>query len=153
MKLHLLPKTTTKTKRRAGQGHGSGRVKTGGRGTKGQNARSSRALYFEGGAVPLTKRLPFMRGKGKNKPRPKQLVINTAVLNALPKGSVVDVKALIQARLVDAKRATLYGVKVLGNGNMSVALTVKIPVSKGAAEKIEKAGGRVEAGKNKSLHG
>jgi large subunit ribosomal protein L15 len=67
MNLNNLAKITTKPKRRLGQGHGSGRVKTSGRGTKGQNARSNRSLSFEGGALPLIKRLPFRRGKGKNK--------------------------------------------------------------------------------------
>ena len=67
MELNKLAKTTVKTKKRLGQGHGSGRVKTSGRGTKGQKARGKIPLRFEGGALPLIKRMPFHRGKGKNK--------------------------------------------------------------------------------------
>ena len=65
MQLNNLVKVTTKSKRRLGQGHGSGRVKTSGRGTKGQNARSNRALSFEGGALPLLKdfRLDAVKAK------------------------------------------------------------------------------------------
>ena len=96
MQLNNLVKATTKAKRRLGQGHGSGRVKTSGRGTKGQNARSSRALTFEGGALPLIKRLPFRRGKGKNKVFKKNpIIINIKYLNLLKQNSIVDLKALI----------------------------------------------------------
>ena len=63
MQLNNLVKVKTKSKRRLGQGHGSGRVKTSGRGTKGQNARSSRALTFEGGALPLSKDYRLDAGK------------------------------------------------------------------------------------------
>jgi large subunit ribosomal protein L15 len=59
MNINSLVKTTKKSKKRLGQGHGSGRVKTSGRGTKGQNARNKVPLYFEGGALPLIKRLPL----------------------------------------------------------------------------------------------
>lgn len=145
MKLNNLSKSTVKSKRRLGQGHGSGRVKTSGRGTKGQNARSKRALSFEGGALPLIKRLPFRRGKGKNKVfKKKPIVINVKVLDMLKSGSVVDLKALISHHIVDEEEARIYGVKILGDGEIKNSLTVKLPVSKGAAEKIKKAGGRVE---------
>ena len=145
MKLHTLEKTTKKRKRRLGQGHGSGRGKTAGRGTKGQNARSSMPIYFEGGALPLIKRLPFRRGKGKNnsfKKRP--VVLNVKFLNILKKNSVVDIDTLISSKLVDATDAKRLGVKILGEGDLGVSLIVKLPVSKGALKKIQKAGGRVE---------
>ncbi|MBI2074401.1 MAG: 50S ribosomal protein L15 [Candidatus Levybacteria bacterium] len=145
MKLHNSPKITTKRNRRLGQGHGSGRVKTSGRGTKGQNARSSRSLLFEGGALSLIKRLPFRRGRGKNKVfRKKPLVINIKVLNLLPKNSIVSIETLIKSHLVDDKDAKAYGVKILGDGALNVPLTIKLPVSKSAREKIEKAGGKIE---------
>lgn len=145
MALHNLVPTTEKTKRRLGQGHGSGRVKTSGRGTKGQNARGKRPLYFEGGAVPLTKRLPFLRGKGKNKSfKNRPIGINVRILNTLKKDSVVDVQVLIDQKIVDSQTAKLCGVKVLGDGDLSIPLTVKLPVSKGALSKIQKAGGTVE---------
>lgn len=144
MDLNNLTKITTKRKRRLGQGHGSGRVKTSGRGTKGQNARSSRPLRFEGGALPLTKRLPFLRGKLKNKSfRTKSLVLNVCQLNVLPKNSVVTVESLIRHGLVDSSSAKILGVKILGDGELSNILTVKLSVSKSAKEKITKAGGSV----------
>ncbi len=145
MQLNTLVKVTSKPKRRLGQGHGSGRVKTSGRGTKGQNARSSRALNFEGGALSLTKRLPFRRGKGKNKLfKNKPVIINIKFLNMFKTGSVVDLKTLISSHLVDEKDAALYGVKILGDGELKNALTIKLPISKKAAKKVEKAGGKVE---------
>ncbi|MCL5746739.1 MAG: 50S ribosomal protein L15 [Patescibacteria group bacterium] len=145
MNLNNLTKTTQKTKKRLGQGHGSGRVKTSGRGTKGQNARSSRSLSFEGGALPLIKRLPFHRGKGKNKVfKKKPIVINVKVLNFLKTNSIVDLKALVQSHIVEEKEAKLYGVKILGDGKVDKALIIKLPISKQAEEKIKNAGGRVE---------
>ncbi len=144
MNLAQLPKTTTKGKRRLGQGHGSGRVKTAGRGTKGQKARGKIPLFFEGGALSLIKRMPFHRGKGRNKIfRKKPLVVNLAGLSAFPMGAVVDMEALIKAHIVDKKEANTYGVKILGDGIIKTSLTIKLPVSKQAATKIEKAGGTI----------
>jgi large subunit ribosomal protein L15 len=133
MNLGNLEKTTTKKKKRVGLGHGSGRGKTAGRGTKGQKARGDVPLDFEGGALPLIKRLPFLRGKGKNKPLQRDpFVINVGALNVFPKNTDVD--------LEDARK---NGVKILGDGDLKVALNVKLPVSKGAGDKIKKAGGQV----------
>lgn len=145
MQLDSLTKTTQRGKKRLGQGHGSGRVKTSGRGTKGQNARSSRALSFEGGALPLIKRLPFRRGKGRNKVfKKKPMVVNVSALALLNKDSVVDIDALIKNRIVKEDDARVYGVKILGDGELNVSLIVKLSVSKGARKKIEKAGGKIE---------
>lgn len=145
MKIENLVKTTKKQKRRLGQGHGSGRVKTSGRGTKGQNAKGKRALSFEGGALPLIKRLPFRRGKGKNKLfKKKPIVVNVKALNLLKKDSIVDLKTLISHNIVDEEEAKIYGVKILGDGQLKVALTIKLPISKGASEKVKKAGGKIE---------
>jgi large subunit ribosomal protein L15 len=145
MNIDSLIKTTEKPKRRLGQGHGSGRVKTSGRGTKGQNARGKRALSFEGGALPLIKRLPFRRGKGKNKLfKKKPIVINLKVLSLLKKDSIVDLKNLIAHNIVDEKEAKIYGVKILGDGDLKTPLTVKLPISKSAAEKVKQAGGKIE---------
>lgn len=145
MQLNKLTKITTKQKRRLGQGHGSGRVKTAGRGTKGQNARSSRPLSFEGGALPLIKRLPFRRGKDKNRSyKQKPIIVNVKALNLLKANAVVDLKTLISNNIVAEQDAKLYGVKILGDGKIEHALTVKLPTSKGAAEKIKKAGGKIE---------
>ena len=145
MKLESLPKIIQRKKRRLGLGHGSGRGKTAGRGTKGQKARRKIPIDFEGGALPLIKRLPFRRGKGRNKVFKKNpIVVNVKILNILKKGVVVDVNTLVENRIVEKKDATLYGVKILGDGILNLPLTVKLPVSKGAKLKIEKAGGRVE---------
>lgn len=145
MELYSLVKTTAKKKRRLGQGHGSGRGKTGGRGTKGQKARNKVPIYFEGGAISLIKRLPFRRGKGRNKVFKKgPIILNVKVLNLLPKGSIVDLKTLVQNHLVEEKDAKIYGVKILGEGDINIPLTIKLPLSKNASEKIKKAGGTVE---------
>jgi large subunit ribosomal protein L15 len=146
MKLSSLTKITKVTHKRLGQGHGSGRGKTAGRGTKGQNAKGSRSLSFEGGALTLIKRLPFMKGKGKNKSFKNQPVgVNVKLLNSLKKGTTVDVKSLIENKIVNPKCAKKYGVKILGDGKLAVSLTVKLPVSKEALKKIEQAGGTVAA--------
>jgi large subunit ribosomal protein L15 len=145
MNLHSLTKTIKNKKRRLGQGHGSGRVKTSGRGTKGQNARSSRALSFEGGALPLIKRLPFRRGKDKNNSyRAKPVIVNIKFLELFKAGAVIDLKALLDAKIVNADDAKEYGVKILGDGKITKSYIIKLPISKRASEKITKAGGKVE---------
>ena len=86
-----------------------------------------------------------MRGKGRNKSfKPSPLILNLDRLNGLPKGSVVDMETLAKHKLVELKAAKENGVKILGNGELQVALTVKVPVSKSASAKIEKAGGTIE---------
>ncbi len=145
MNLSHIVKLKTKSKKRVGQGHGSGRGKTAGRGTKGQKARNKVAIYFEGGALPLTKRLPFLRGKGRNPSlQKKPFVVNVQALNIFPKGAVVTTESLVEQGIVQLEPTRQKGVKILGDGALTVALTVKVPVSKGAAEKIIKAGGTVE---------
>jgi|SRR3989344_3136648 len=145
MALHKLKKIKKSSKKRLGQGYGSGRGKTAGRGTKGQKAKGKISLTFEGGALPLIKRLPFRRGKGKNKVfKKKPMVVNIKILNLLKKDSIVDLQALIKNKIVDEKDAKMYGVKILGEGDLRIPLTVNLPVSKGAANKIKKAGGKVE---------
>ncbi|KKP79838.1 MAG: 50S ribosomal protein L15 [Candidatus Levybacteria bacterium GW2011_GWB1_35_5] len=145
MNLHSLTKIKGKAKRRLGQGHGSGRVKTSGRGTKGQNARSKRSLSFEGGALPLIKRLPFRRGKDRNHSyKNTPVIVNIKALELLKAGTVVDIKALVSAKIVSEKDAMQYGVKILGDGKLTKSYTIKLPISKKAADKIKKAGGSVE---------
>lgn len=140
-----IQKTTTKKLRRLGQGHGSGRGKTAGRGTKGQNARSRRALSFEGGALPLIKRLPFRRGKGRNVSlKPTPITVNLKVLNILPAKTVVDIDTLIKHNIVVSSDAKKFGVKILGDGEIKNALTIKLPISNSARKKVEAAGGSVE---------
>lgn len=145
MELHQLPSISHKSKRRLGQGHGSGRVKTSGRGTKGQKARYDIPLDFEGGALPLIKRLPFLRGKDRNKSiYAKPIVLDVACLNSLPQNTEVTIESLAKHQIVDKLDAQMRGVKILGNGDVNVVLVVKLPISKSAEEKVIKAGGRVE---------
>lgn len=144
MNLENLPKTTKKKKKRLGQGHGSGRGKTAGRGTRGQKARNKIPIDFEGGALPLIKRLPFLRGKGKNKTFRKHIIVNLKALNSLRKDSIVDLHTLIENRVVIEKDAKMYGVKILGDGEILIPLTIKLPISKRASAKVEKAGGKIE---------
>ncbi len=144
MNITQLSKTTKPSKKRLGQGHGSGRGKTSGRGTKGQKARRNISLTFEGGALALIKRLPFRRGKGRNASlRRKPIALNISVLSLLPKETKVDIETLIKLKIVDAEDAHNVGVKILGNGEITVPLHVAVPVSKQAKTKIEKAGGTV----------
>ncbi|MEK9146860.1 MAG: 50S ribosomal protein L15 [Patescibacteria group bacterium] len=142
-----LPKIKTKGAKRVGRGQSSGRGKTSGRGTKGQNARGKLPIthpHYEGGAGPLFKRLPIRRGKGHARISKKPLAINLKVLNVLPRNSQVDLETLVEARIVDANDAKAYGVKILGDGQLNRPLIIKLPTSKSAKVKIEKAGGRVE---------
>ena len=146
MDLSTLPKITKRKTKRLGKGQGSGKGKTAGRGTKGQNARGRLAIthpHFEGGTRPLFKRLPLRRGKGNPKISKKPIVINLKVLNILPKGSIIDMTGLVKFGVIDEDDAKLYGVKILGDGEIHHPLTIKLPISKSAAVKIEKAGGKV----------
>ncbi len=147
MNLHDVPKVTKKGAKRVGRGQGSGRGKTAGRGTKGQNARSPLALthpHYEGGTRPLYKRLPYKRGKGNPKISKKPIAVNLGVLNILPKTiTTVDLKTLIDNKIVQEQDALTYGVKILGEGNINHPLTINLPISKSAAQKIEKARGKV----------
>ncbi len=144
MNLNNLVTIIRRKKRRLGQGYGSGRGKTAGRGTKGQKARGMVSISFEGGGVSLIKRLPFMRGKGRFKPvREKPIILNLDALNSLKKNSKVDIKTLIGNNMVDKDRAKANGVKILGRGKINIPLDVNLPVSKSAALKIEKAGGKI----------
>lgn len=154
MKLSKLPKTTTRKKKRLGRGYGSGKGgHTVGRGAKGLKARGKVALTFNGTKIKKSflKRLPLQRGKGKFKSlKPGPVVVNLKYLNLLPKGSEVNLQALAKHGIVDAKEANKYGVKILGDGELKVKLKVKLPCSKGAAEKIQKAGGKVVTPKRKT---
>ena len=144
MKLHELLKTTTNRKKRVGRGHGSGKVKTSGRGTKGQKARGTMRPGFEGGQLALLKRLPFKKGKSRNNPISiKPLVINLKSLNNFPESSVIDREFLIESGLVKKDDALKYGVKILGEGEIKIPLTIKLPCSKSAAAKITAVGGTV----------
>lgn len=145
MELNKLIKSVQNKKKRIGRGHGSGRGKTGGRGTKGQKARGNIKILFEGGQLPLTKRLPFIRGKRRNPSlQKKPYVINLKRINNLKPNSIVDVKLLIDAHLLP--RDFVGGkIKILGEGELKIPLIIRLPTSHSAEEKIKKAGGKVES--------
>lgn len=145
MNLTDLTKITTKSNKRVGRGHGSGRGKTSGRGTKGQLARHNSPLDFDGDANPLIRRLPFLRGKGRNKSiRVKPFVLNVRELTKFSEGDVVDFETVSKKLAIDVDDLKKYGIKVLGDGEIKKPLTIKVPISKNAAKKIEKAGGTIE---------
>jgi len=138
-------KGSTKKRKRVGRGRSSGTGKTSGRGHKGLKARSGGGVRsgFEGGQMPLYRRLPkrgFLPYGGKT----EYAVVNVKDLSArFPAGSVVDPDGLAEAGLI--KRADRGAVKVLGDGAVAHALTVKAHrVSESARQKVEAAGGRVE---------
>jgi len=144
MKLNELspPQGSRKAPRRLGRGVGSGRGKTAGRGTKGYNSRSGGGVRpgYEGGQMPLHRRLP-KRGFA-NIFKKNIAVINIRDLAKFAKGSVVDEAALVAAGLVKGKKD---GIKLLGHGEIKHPLEVKVnQISKSAREKIETAGGKIE---------
>lgn len=142
MKLHNLLSNTKTSKKRIGRGHGSGRVKTSGRGQKGQNARGKVKSYFEGGQLPLIKRLPFQKGKSRNNSLiDKPEILNLSDLNNLPPNSLIDYDFLLKHHLIKTKNNKK--IKLLGNGEIKVALKIKISCSKSAVSKIIQAGGEI----------
>lgn len=149
MKMHaLMPADGARTKaKRLGRGIGSGLGKTSGKGHKGQWARSGGGVRpgFEGGQITLMRRLPK---RGFNNKFAKEFTtINVDKLNVFDDGAVVDLKLLVETGIV--KKVEPYGLKVLGDGELTKKLTVKAAKFTGAAkEKIEKAGGKAEATAN-----
>lgn len=144
MKLHdLSPARGSKKKRkRVGRGPGSGHGKTSCRGHKGQRSRSGGGPRpgFEGGQMPLHRRLP-KRGF-TNIFKKHYNIISIKDLNRFAPNSSLDAEALREARLIRRQR---YGIKLLGDGDISHPVVIKVhKVSKQAKEKIEAAGGRVE---------
>ena len=142
MKLHhLKPAPGSKKARiRVGRGEGGRRGKTAGRGTKGAKARGSMPSWFEGGQMPIYRRLPKLKGF-KNRNRVEYAVVNVERLNGFRKGSTVGPDEMRAAGLV--KKRGL--VKVLGEGTLDKELTVRAHAfSVGAVERIQTAGGTVE---------
>lgn len=144
--LSQLPKVVEKSKKRIGRGHGSGKVKTGGRGTKGQKARGSIKIGFEGGQLPIIERLPYLRGKGRNKSTNLKLLgkympISIAKLALLPDKTHVTLETLKKFNII---KAEVNRVKIVGNEKLSISLTVSVSCSRSAREAVEKAGGNVE---------
>ena len=148
MKLHdLVPNPgSKKNRKRVGRGISAGQGKTAGRGTKGAGSRSGEGghLYRQGGNLPFYRRLPFIRGEGFTPPN--QVTFNEVNLDQLSEtfkaNSEVTPESLAEARLLRDPRNPVV---VLGRGEMSVALKVRVNrISAGAKDKIEKAGGSVD---------
>ncbi|MDA0231955.1 MAG: 50S ribosomal protein L15 [Chloroflexi bacterium] len=132
---------TKRNRKRVGRGDASGTGKTAGKGNKGQNARSGAPYLFEGGQLPLIKRLPYMLGFN-NRNRVEYSPVNLTQLELLfETGADVTPKILLERRVLRRKQDL---VKVLGGGDFSKKLNVSAHAfSKTAREKIEKAGGTV----------
>ena len=155
MKLHELSPVegSKKDAKRIGRGHGSGWGKTAGKGHKGQKARAGHGMRpgFEGGQMPLQRRIPK---RGFNNIFAKEIVtVNVGTLEKkFENGTVVDTAALIKAGIVKGKvnedgsvKVSFDGVKILSNGTLTKSLTVKASAfSESAKEKIEAVGGKAE---------
>ncbi|MCP4177077.1 MAG: 50S ribosomal protein L15 [bacterium] len=145
MKLHTLKNTAgaKHRRKRVGRGDGSNWGRTAGRGEKGQSSRSgsSRRLHFEGGQIPLFRRLPKRGFKSRN--HKDYTVINLAELEkAFNANDSIDAQVLIEKKLVPKIK---FGLKILGSGNITKPLTIKADMFSAAAkEKIEAAGGKCE---------
>ena len=138
-------KLLTKSKKRIGRGLGSGKGKTGGRGTKGQKARGTIPRTFAGSNLPLYKKLPLRRGLGNGPVSTKPKPIAFSDLSVFKAGSEVTISSLLERGLIKA-REIKKGVKILAKGEEEpIKLIVKVPVSKKVRELIEKGGGRVDA--------
>ena len=134
-----------KSRKRVGRGPGSGHGKTSTKGSKGQKARSGggKGGGFEGGQMPLYRRIPKRGFLPRNGRHTEYAVVNVKALERFPANSTVDPVALADARLI--RRSGRDRVKVLGTGDLPHALTVKVhAVSESAKAKIEEKGGRVE---------
>lgn len=142
MKLSKLIKTSYTKKTRVGRGISAGQGKTAGRGTKGQKSRTGKKLRpgFEGGQLPLAQRLPKKRGFVARASKPQTVRIE--ILNTLKDGSVVTLELLKSEKIV---KKSVKNVKIVDGGAFAKKLTVKVPVTKTAGARIEKAGGKLES--------
>ena len=142
IKFHHLKPTpgSSKSKLRKGRGESGKRGKTAGRGTKGTGARKTVPAYFEGGQIPLYRRIPKLKGL-KNTPKMSYVVVNVSDLQEKNLKGDVDPDVLQQNGLTRKKGL----VKVLGNGDITNTVNIKVhAVSESAKKKIEDAGGTVE---------
>ena len=146
MKLNELkpPKNSRHSKKRVGRGHGSGLGKTCGRGHKGQKSRSGVSIpaWFEGGQMPLVRRIPKSGPRRTGHVRIEYSVVNIQTLNTFEDGATVSLKTMFESGIVKGKNSK---VKILGDGEIEKQLTVQAhKFSKTAVEKIEAVGGTAE---------
>lgn len=147
--IHNYVQKTTKNKKRVGRGYGSGKGgHTVGRGTKGAKSRTGYKLPrpgFEGGQMPLSRRLPKLKGFSRKYFQNKEntVLVKLDQLNAFKDGDTVDTKSLIEAGIIQNSKKP-QTVKILSNGEINKKVTVSgLRISNTAAEKITKAGGKV----------
>lgn len=135
MSLNELTAIVDGRKKRLGRGAGSGKAKTAGRGTKGQKARGTTRPGFEGGQLPLIKRLPFRRGLGNTSHRHRTLAVNAARLSKLPAGTTVTVDLLKEHGLVP----TMYtgAVKIIGLPEKTELKFEGVELTRVAAERLK----------------
>jgi len=142
MELSNLEKSKNFRKaKRVGRGESSGKGKTSGKGYKGQKVRGKVRLGFEGGQLPIIKRLPFKRGIGNSLSK-ENITITLDQLNVFEDGSKVDKEALMKVGLL-SKTVSPHTIKVVATGNLSKALKVDLKVTPKAKELIEKSKGEV----------
>lgn len=140
--LNNLEKIKDRKAKRLGRGAGSGKSKTAGRGTKGQNARSKLSLthsHFEGGQRPLMKRLPYRRGKGNRKVSDKPIIIKGEMLDKILE-KTIDVQVLIKNGLITEKEAKERTIKILNPSKIKRGIEIKLAMSRNpaAVQKVAK---------------
>jgi large subunit ribosomal protein L15 len=148
MQLNSLVSLTSRSKKRLGRGYGSGKGgHTSSRGQKGQKSRNSVAIWFEGGQLPMKKKIPFLRGKNRFKTiHTEKVAINLKDLNRFEANTEITPLVLAKAGVISVKEAANARVKILSNGEITKALSFKgCVVSQQAANKIKQAGGEIIA--------
>lgn len=141
-----LPKIIRKRKKIIGRGIGSGKGgHTVGRGQKGQKTRDNLSILFQGVKMKksLIKRLPLKRGKNKFGPSTRPLVVKLSFLNIFADGEEVNIGSLVKKGIVKEEDVKNLGIKILGDGDLTKKLKISVPISKSAAKKVEKAGGKL----------
>jgi len=139
MNLSNLTKTVSRKAKRVGRGPGSGKgAHASGRGNKGQKARSKIPNWFEGGQLPLIRRTPFIKGKGRFKPlKAKPITISFTQLNKFKQGSTVDAASAVKTLKLNPKKVATRGLKIVATGKLTRKLTVKLPASASAAKLLK----------------
>lgn len=139
MELNKLTKIVDKSTKRVGRGNGSGKGKTSARGMKGQKARGSIRVDFEGGQLRLIKRLPFKRGVG-NVNAVKSTAIKLELLASFKANDIVNKESLLKGRFI---KKLSEPVKIIGGGDITIALKIEVPTTKSVKKLVEMAGGTV----------
>jgi large subunit ribosomal protein L15 len=143
IKINTLPRIIKKRNKRLGQGLGSGKGKTSGRGTKGQSSRGVIKARNSIRNSSYIRRLPLYRGKYRNKSiKIKPFIININQLNIFQKNDVVNIETLIKKGIINSDlMGEKIHIKILSEGELKIPLQIALPCSKSAARKIQKAGG------------